>query len=292
MRCSATSRSPARPRHPARRRRATGSSWPPRPRPGRSSPATSGADAARLSPAALETLAIVAYRQPVTRGVIERIRGVDSDYVVRALLHRRLVVEQGRAETPGRPILYGTELRVPGALRADLARRPAAARRGGRGAAGRGGGRIEPSQDGEADPDDGDRWASRQRSTRDAVGRPGLMAPSASRRCSPTPASPRAGRPKRWSPPDASPSTGEPRRSASGSSPASTGSRSTGGPIGERPRAGPPGRAQAGGRHLHRRATGTPSATVLDLVPATLRRARAGSTRSAGSTATRRACSC
>jgi len=67
-----------------------------------------GADATRLSPAALETLAIVAYRQPVTRGVIERIRGVDSDYVVRTLLHRRLVVEQGRADTPGRPILYGT----------------------------------------------------------------------------------------------------------------------------------------------------------------------------------------
>ena len=67
-----------------------------------------GADATRLSPAALETLAIVAYRQPVTRGVIERIRGVDSDYVVRTLLHRRLVVEQGMADTPGRPILYGT----------------------------------------------------------------------------------------------------------------------------------------------------------------------------------------
>ncbi len=67
-----------------------------------------GAQGARLSPAALETLAIVAYRQPVTRGAIERIRGVDSDYVVRTLLHRRLVVEQGRADTPGRPILYGT----------------------------------------------------------------------------------------------------------------------------------------------------------------------------------------
>lgn len=67
-----------------------------------------GADAVRLSPAALETLAIVAYRQPVTRAAIERIRGVDSDYTVRALLHRRLIVEQGRAEAPGRPILYGT----------------------------------------------------------------------------------------------------------------------------------------------------------------------------------------
>jgi segregation and condensation protein B len=67
-----------------------------------------GADAVRLSPAALETLAIVAYRQPVTRGVVERIRGVDSDYVLRTLVHRRLIVEQGRADTPGRPILYGT----------------------------------------------------------------------------------------------------------------------------------------------------------------------------------------
>jgi segregation and condensation protein B len=67
-----------------------------------------GADAVKLSPAALETVAIVAYRQPVTKAAIERIRGVDSDYTVRALLHRRLVVELGRAETPGRPILYGT----------------------------------------------------------------------------------------------------------------------------------------------------------------------------------------
>jgi segregation and condensation protein B len=67
-----------------------------------------GADAVRLSPAALETLAIVAYRQPVTKAAIERIRGVDSDYTVRTLLHRRLIVELGRAETPGRPFLYGT----------------------------------------------------------------------------------------------------------------------------------------------------------------------------------------
>lgn len=67
-----------------------------------------GADGLRLSPAALETLAIVAYRQPVTRAAVERIRGVDSDYVLRGLLHRRLVAEQGRAATPGRPILYGT----------------------------------------------------------------------------------------------------------------------------------------------------------------------------------------
>jgi segregation and condensation protein B len=67
-----------------------------------------GADAVRLSPASLETLAIVAYRQPVTRAAIERIRGVDSDYTVRTLLHRRLIVELGRSEGPGRPYLYGT----------------------------------------------------------------------------------------------------------------------------------------------------------------------------------------
>jgi segregation and condensation protein B len=69
-----------------------------------------GADAIRLSPAALETLAIVAYRQPVTKAAVERVRGVDSDYTIRGLLHRRLVVELGRADAPGRPILYGTGL--------------------------------------------------------------------------------------------------------------------------------------------------------------------------------------
>ncbi len=67
-----------------------------------------GTEGVRLTPAALETLAIVAYRQPVTRASVERIRGVDSDYVLRGLLHRRLVVEQGRAAAPGRPILYAT----------------------------------------------------------------------------------------------------------------------------------------------------------------------------------------
>jgi segregation and condensation protein B len=67
-----------------------------------------GADTVRLSPASLETLAIVAYRQPVTKGAIERIRGVDSDYTIRTLLHRRLVVELGRSDAPGRPYLYGT----------------------------------------------------------------------------------------------------------------------------------------------------------------------------------------
>ncbi|MEO8252039.1 MAG: SMC-Scp complex subunit ScpB [Chloroflexota bacterium] len=63
---------------------------------------------ARLTPAALEALAVVAYRQPCTRGEVDRVRGVDSDYVLRSLLHRRLVVEVGRRDTPGRPILYGT----------------------------------------------------------------------------------------------------------------------------------------------------------------------------------------
>jgi len=67
-----------------------------------------GADAVRLSPASLETLAIVAYRQPITKAAIERIRGVDSDYTIRSLLHRRLVVELGRSSAPGRPFLYGT----------------------------------------------------------------------------------------------------------------------------------------------------------------------------------------
>jgi segregation and condensation protein B len=67
-----------------------------------------GADAVRLSPASLETLAIVAYRQPVTKSAVERIRGVDSDYTIRTLVHRRFIVELGRSVGPGRPFLYGT----------------------------------------------------------------------------------------------------------------------------------------------------------------------------------------
>ncbi len=62
----------------------------------------------RLTRAALETLAIVAYRQPVTRPEMEEIRGVDSGAVVKALLERRLVKILGKKEEPGRPILYGT----------------------------------------------------------------------------------------------------------------------------------------------------------------------------------------
>ncbi len=62
----------------------------------------------RLTRAALETLAIVAYRQPVTRPEIEDVRGVDSGAVLKALLERRLVKILGKKEEPGRPILYGT----------------------------------------------------------------------------------------------------------------------------------------------------------------------------------------
>lgn len=62
----------------------------------------------RLSSAALEVLAIIAYRQPITRAQIEAIRGVDSSGVVRSLLARELIDEVGRAVTLGRPILYAT----------------------------------------------------------------------------------------------------------------------------------------------------------------------------------------
>jgi segregation and condensation protein B len=68
---------------------------------------------ARLTKAALETLSIVAYKQPVTRHQINAIRGVNSDGVLRALTDRGLVEEAGREETPGRPVLYGT---TPGFL--------------------------------------------------------------------------------------------------------------------------------------------------------------------------------
>ena len=62
----------------------------------------------RLSRAALETLAIVAYKQPVTRPEIEAIRGVNSDSVLDTLSQYELVCEAGRKETPGRPLLYRT----------------------------------------------------------------------------------------------------------------------------------------------------------------------------------------
>jgi segregation and condensation protein B len=67
-----------------------------------------GLDAtSRLSRAALEALAIIAYRQPVTRPEIDSVRGVNSDGVLKSLLNKGLVQEIGRADAPGRPILYG-----------------------------------------------------------------------------------------------------------------------------------------------------------------------------------------
>ncbi len=66
------------------------------------------AKAVRLSRSALETLAIVAYRQPIIRPEIEKIRGVDSGWVLRTLLEKGLVRMMGRRDIPGRPIVYGT----------------------------------------------------------------------------------------------------------------------------------------------------------------------------------------
>ncbi|OGU35572.1 MAG: SMC-Scp complex subunit ScpB [Ignavibacteria bacterium GWB2_35_6b] len=62
----------------------------------------------RLSQAALETLAIIAYKQPITKPEIEQIRGVNTDYMINTLLEKNLVTIKGRAETIGRPLLYST----------------------------------------------------------------------------------------------------------------------------------------------------------------------------------------
>jgi segregation and condensation protein B len=67
--------------------------------------------ALRLSQAALETLAIIAYRQPVTRAEIEDVRGVDAGATVKSLLDRHLIRIAGQREVPGRPMLYGTTRR-------------------------------------------------------------------------------------------------------------------------------------------------------------------------------------
>ena len=61
-----------------------------------------------LSQAAMETLAVVAYRQPVTRAEVEQIRGVKCDYSLQSLMNKELIAEVGRKEALGRPILYGT----------------------------------------------------------------------------------------------------------------------------------------------------------------------------------------
>ncbi len=60
-----------------------------------------------LSPAALETLAIIAYNQPITRLMVDEIRGVGSTYVMRKLVLKNLIKEVGKSDLPGRPILYG-----------------------------------------------------------------------------------------------------------------------------------------------------------------------------------------
>jgi segregation and condensation protein B len=65
----------------------------------------------RLSNAALETLAIVAYRQPLTRAEVENVRGVDAGPVMRSLLERKLIKLAGHREVPGRPMLYATTKR-------------------------------------------------------------------------------------------------------------------------------------------------------------------------------------
>ncbi len=62
----------------------------------------------RLSQAALETLALIAYKQPVPRSELEEIRGVSCDYALQKLLDKELVFIVGRSESPGRPLLYGT----------------------------------------------------------------------------------------------------------------------------------------------------------------------------------------
>ncbi len=64
--------------------------------------------ARRLSQAALETLAIIAYKQPITKAEIEAIRGTNADYVIRVLLEKNLIEVSGRSEGVGKPLLYGT----------------------------------------------------------------------------------------------------------------------------------------------------------------------------------------
>jgi segregation and condensation protein B len=62
----------------------------------------------KLSQSGVETLSIIAYKQPITKGEIEKIRGVNCDYVLKALLEKELIIVTGRAESVGRPLLYGT----------------------------------------------------------------------------------------------------------------------------------------------------------------------------------------
>ncbi len=62
----------------------------------------------RLSQSALESLSIIAYKQPVSKSDVEQIRGVNCDYVIQKLLEKELIMIVGRAETPGKPLLYAT----------------------------------------------------------------------------------------------------------------------------------------------------------------------------------------
>ena len=62
----------------------------------------------KLSNAAMETLAVIAYKQPITKAEIEEVRGVNSDKIIKQLLTRSLIAELGHKDTVGRPILYGT----------------------------------------------------------------------------------------------------------------------------------------------------------------------------------------
>jgi segregation and condensation protein B len=62
----------------------------------------------KLSEQALETLAIIAYKQPITKAEVERIRGVNSEYAIKTLIEKRLIKIVGKKEVPGRPFIYGT----------------------------------------------------------------------------------------------------------------------------------------------------------------------------------------
>ena len=65
----------------------------------------------RLTTSAMETLAIIAYRQPISKSQIEQVRGVNCDYAIQKLLEKELIEIKGKAETVGKPVLYGTTLK-------------------------------------------------------------------------------------------------------------------------------------------------------------------------------------
>ena len=91
-------------------------------------------DGGNLSKASLETLAVIAYNQPVTRAYIDQVRGVESAYSIGVLMERDLITEMGRLDVPGRPRLYGTTevfLRVFGL--SDISELPPLAIAGGEG---------------------------------------------------------------------------------------------------------------------------------------------------------------